>query len=339
MPTLTDPTQALQQIRSDIAPHLIYILAGEEEYYIDKIEKKLVDTYVDPETRDFNFRQYYGAETSAEEVIASVRRFPMMGQHNVVVVREAQGLLQLEALQNLVSFPVPSSILILSFKGKMPDGRSAFVKTVKEKYLFVESRKIYENHLPTHIAHISKEHGVSISLAASQLLAENVGSDLQRIEKEIEKLRLAPQSSSRTLIEEDIRRYTSVSKVYNNFELLKALSTRNFGQSMKIVDNLSAEQKKVPIQLTLSTLFSYFTLLLQASLCANKSEQGLMKALELKARFQVFNYSNGVKNYSPRKIRQIIAYLRKCDARSKGMYGGDADAKAILFDLVYFILN
>ena len=339
MAAVTDPLIFLRSLSPHTPPDMIYILAGEEEYYIDKLEKRIVETYLEPEAIDFSFKVFYGMEANTDEILATARRFPMMSRYNIVVVREAQYLSHLDLLQNLADFPVPTTILILSFKGKMPDGRSKFVKSVREKFKYIESKKIYDNQLNPHIAMMAEEKGLKISLAACNLLAENIGSNLQRLSKEIDKLRLIPDAQGRTLSEEDIRQYTSVSKVFNNFELLRALAIKDAQRSMMIALNLADEQKKVPVQTTIGLLFNYFSLLLIAAHSSDKSERGLMATLDIKARFQVINYVQGIRKYSPTKIRHILSYIRHSDARSKGMYGGDPEAKEILNDLIYFILH
>lgn len=318
---------------------MVYILAGDEDYFIDRIEKKIINTYLEEEQKDFNLRQFYGLDTTVEEVLAVSRKYPMMSQYNIVVVREAQALARAEELKNLIDFPVSTTILVLCYKGKMPDARSKFVAAVKKDYIFVECKSLYERQLPGYIEMIAQEYGLRLNGAAVQLLIENIGSNLQRIEKEVEKLSLVPDASKRVLIDEDITRYTTVSKVYNNFELLRALAMKNEADAMKITYNLIAEQKKVPLPTTLSMLFNYFSMLLCVLRSPNKSEEGIMKVLDLRNTYQTTNYKLGLRNYSQGKVRLIVAYLRRCDARSKGLYGGNPDPGAILRDLMFFILH
>lgn len=358
MPYSDQPQAVLNRLSPDQKPLPIYILMGEEEYFIDKIEKKIVSTYLpeaDAEEEGdesgwggFNYSLLYGSSCEMDELLAHCRRYPMGGQYRVVVLREAQALLTagtqppLSALVTLVTRPNPHLILVVSIKGGKRLNRShAWVKQLEKSALIVESPRIKDYRLEPYIAPMAEAHGLRLNPAAIQMVANRMGADLQRMDSELEKLATAlPKVARRAVTAEMVQAYTGWAKEYSPYDLRKALAYRQVGESMRIAQALGDDEKRAPVQMILPQLFNYFANLFIAFYAPNRRDEGsVMKALGLTNKFFVQEYMAGLKNYSAVKVLDIIKYLRRCDARSKGMYSDEGSSEEILLDLVLFILN
>lgn len=335
-----DPASVLKSIRKDKSPHNIYLLYGDEPYFTDKIERKLVSTYMSPDAMDFNYTLLYGNETNGADVTTAVMRYPMMSERVVVVVREAQHLSGLDPLEALTTRLPGSNILILSFKGAKPDSRQKAFKALEKAGLAVESKEIREYEMHKYIDNLADEHGLKLDSSALQMLMEHLGTDIVQIDKELEKLEvIAKEGGSSLVTTEMIEKYTSVTRQVSIFELKSALANKDRGKATKLGIMMSNDPKGSPVQATVSMLFNYFSDLLIAFYAPDKTEGGVMRHLGLAKPFQVRDFMAGLRNYSAPKVINIISYLRKCDARSKGMYGGYTDQGEVIMDLIYFILH
>lgn len=358
MPYSDKPQGVLQEIRPDCKPYPIYILMGEEEYFTDKIEKKILSTYLPNEDEwDFNYSLLYGADTDWVDVLATCRRYPMGGARTIVVVREAQVLLRggggedsdgagggqgLEMLASLVERPNPYNILVLCLKGgKKVSRRSKHIKRIEEVGLIVDSPEIRDYQIEPYIQPLANERGLNLDFSAIRLVAERIGTDLQRMDSEFEKLQTAlPPQEMRMVTPEMVLKYTSINKEFSVFDLRRAIAERNLSQAMHIAKSLSEDEKRVPVQMLLPQLFDYFANLLIAFYAPYpRDEKAVMQQLGINRAFFVKEYMQGLRNYKAYKVTQIITYLRRCDARSKGMYGGEGASEEILVDLVMFIFN
>lgn len=354
MPYNDKPQVILSQIRADQKPFPIYILMGEEEYFTDKIEKKIVSTYMpNEEERDFNYTVLYGSSCSIEDILASCRRYPMGGARTIVVVREAQGLISsstsesgsgqpLAGLTQLLSHPNPYNILVVSIKGgKKLNRRMAFVKELEKGGIIVESKEIRDYQITPYIQPIAAEHGLQLSMQSQEVVAQRVGTDLIRLDSEMEKLATAlPPEAKQMVTPEMVLEYTGWNKEFSVFDLRKALAYGQRGEAMKVAMALAADEKKTPVQMILPQIFSYYAQLLIAFYATDRNnELSVMSQLGLQNRFFVREYMAGLRNYRPAKVMSIIKYLRRCDARSKGMYSDEGGSDEILTDLVLFIMS
>lgn len=354
MPFVDKPQSILSQIHIDQKPYPIYILMGEEEYFTDKIEKKIVSAYLpDEDEWAFNYTILYGPETTVEDILTACRRYPMGGMRTIVLVREAQALITnstaedgggqpLAHLTQLIKHPNPHNILILSIKGgKRLNRRMKFVKELEKSALIVESKEIRDYQIEPYVQPIASEHGLQLNAQTVQLVAERIGTDLSRLDSELEKLATAlPEADRQRVTPEMVMEYTSFGKEYSVFDLRKALAYKQRGEAMRIALALASDEKRTPVQMLLPQIFSYFANLLIAFYATNRnSEQSVMQQLGLTNRFFVHEYMAGLRNYPARKVTEIITYLRKCDARSKGLYSDEGSSEEILTDLVLFILN
>lgn len=354
MPYSDKPQEILSQIRADQKPFPIYILMGEEEYFTDKIEKKIVSAYMPNEDeRDFNYTILYGSTCTIEDIVASCRRYPMGGNRTIVVVREAQGLISsstsesgsgqpLAGLTQLLTHPNPFNILVVSIKGgKKLNRRMSFVKELEKGGVLVESKEIRDYQITPYIQPIAAEHGLQLSMQSQDVVAARIGTDLIRLDSEMEKLATAlPPDAKQMVTPEMVLEYTGWNKEYSAFDLRKALAFGQRGEAMKVAMALAADEKKTPVQMILPQIFSYFANLLIAFYAVDRSnEQSVMKQLGISNRFFVREYMAGLRNYRASKVLNIIKYIRRCDARSKGMYSDEGSGEEILLDLVLFIMS
>ncbi len=351
MPYTDKPQEVLRAIAPTQKPYPIYVLMGEEEYFTDRIEQKILRTYMPEESeRDFNYRLLYGMDTSPEEIVASCRRIPLGAERTITVVREAQNLMRgtgdgagkqpLDALVQLVDHPVPFSVLVLCFKGRSPSRRAKVLKEIEKVGLVVSSPAVREYNLDNYILPLAQECGLSLSMDAVRAIREHIGTDIGRLSSELDKLAMALGPTERQQVTTDmVLKYTGLNREYSPFDLRRALATKDAGRAMAIARSLAEDAKRVPVQVIVPILFSYFSNLLIAFYARSKNRQEVMKYIGLDKEYQVNDYMLGLQNYRPGKVSAIITYLRKIDARSKGMYSDEGDPDAILIDLVLMILN
>lgn len=318
----------------------VYVLMGEEPYFIDKITDLLIATVLDESERDFNQLLLYGAETDAVSVINAARRFPLMSEYQLIVVREAQQMRDIELLAAYVKKPLASTVLVINYKYKTLDRRKTLASTVENNGILFESKKIPEYKIPAFITGHFQSRSLTIDQKAAQMLSDCVGNDLNRLDKEFAKLKiiLAEKGLNRVtaeLVEEHI----GISKEYNNFELLRAISTKDILKANRIIQYFSDNPKNNPIQVSLAVLFNYFSNLLICYYTKDRSETGLMQALNIRNSFQLRDYTTGLKKYSAMKVFNVIAEIRSADAQSKGIGNVSADSGEILKLLLYKILH
>jgi DNA polymerase-3 subunit delta len=316
----------------------VYVLMGEEPYFIDTITNRLLEESIAEEDRDFNQTILYGADVSAGDVLNAARRYPMMAEKQLVVVREAQHIKDIETLSGYAKNPLESTILVLNYKYKVLDRRKALASAVDAKGVLFESKKISDYQLTGFITTLLKEHKTTIEAKAAQMLADYVGNDLTRLEKEVNKLRIL-LNEKKNISAEMVEANVGISKEYNNFELLRAIITRNSIRAYTITKYFNVAPKNNPIQATLAVLFNYFANLVICHYTPDRTEQGLMSALALRQSFQVKDYLTGMRYYSARQSVEAIAHIRITDARSKGVGNISAGDGELLKELLYRIFH
>ncbi|GAB1855667.1 DNA polymerase III subunit delta [Flavobacteriaceae bacterium MHTCC 0001] len=318
--------------------HPIYFLMGEEPYYIDKISDFIEDTVLDEAERGFNQVVLYGRDTSVEDIINNAKRYPMMADYQVVIVKEAQDLSRtIEKLSKYAENPQPTTVLVVNYKYKKIDKRKALYKTLKKTGVVYESKKLYENQVADWIRRVLSPKGYTITPKAAQMLVEFLGTDLSKINNELEKLKIIlPKDSQITpeLIEENI----GISKDYNNFELRKAIGDRNANKAYRIVNYFAENPKDNPMVVTVSLLFNFFSQLLHFHGLTDKSPRHVAAALKINPYF-VNEYVVAAKNYPMRKVSGIVAVLRNFDVKSKGVGANSVSQGDLLKELLVRILN
>ena len=317
----------------------IYYLMGEESYYIDRISDYIVDTVLKEDEKDFNLTIAYGPETTIEAVINAAKRYPMMGEYQVVLVREAQGLENKDALSYYLKQPQPSTILVICHKHGVLDKRKKLAADIQNVGVLFESKRLYDNQLPAFVATYLKKKGVGIEPEASMILCDSVGSDLNRMTGELDKLILAlPEGQMRinaALIEEHI----GISKDFNTFELVAAIVAKDVLKANRIVKYFNSNPRTFALQPTLAVLFNFFSNLMLAYYSPQKTEEGIVDWIE-QPKWQVTkNILPAMKMYSGIKVMQIISELRQIDAKSKGIGNHSTTDGELLKELIYFILH
>ena len=316
----------------------VYFLHGDESFYIDTISDFFEEKVMKEGEKAFNFTILYGKDTDFKDVVDTARRYPMMAEHQLVIVKEAQEMKTLADLLSYIEKPQPTTILVICHKHKKLDARTKFAKAIMQHAFVFESSKLYDNQLPEWIISYLKDHKLSIKPDAADLLAEYLGNDLSKISNELDKLALNI-SEGTFVTAELIEKFVGISKEYNIFELTKALSTRDVAKSNKIVYFLNNNAKKNPLVVTLGTLFSFFSKVYALHFLANKNDKEAAAALGLRSEWALKEYKVAIKYYSYAKTEQIIHFLHEYDMRSKGLGNVNTEDDELLKELVFKILH
>ena len=315
----------------------IYFLCGEETYYIDRISDLIEKSVLTEDEKSFNQVVLYGRDTTVEEIVSTAKRFPMMSDYQVVIVKEAQNLSKtFDKFESYAVNPQLTTILVFAYRDK-PDGRKKIFKTIKDKGVWFESKKLYDNQVPDWIVKVLKGQNYGIEPKAAAMLAEFLGTDLAKINNELEKLKIVfPEGHIFTPknIEENI----GFSKDYNVFELKSALATRNQQKAYTIIHHFAANPKDNPIVVISGQMFAFFSQLLQYHGLKDKSKFNAAKALGVNP-FFMDEYATASKNYPMRKVSQIIEVIRDMDVKSKGVGSGSMKEADMLKELVFKIFN
>ncbi len=316
----------------------VYFLMGEEPYYVDKISDFIAENVLTEEERGFNQMMLYGRDTSVDEIASNARRFPMMAEKQVVIVKEAQELSR--TIENLTAYaenPQPTTVLVICYKYKKIDKRKKLYKAVKKSGVIFESKRLYENQVGSWIQKTLKNRDYSISPKAAQMLVEFLGTDLGKINNELEKLQLiTPKGTQITpeLIEENI----GISKDFNNFELRNAIGQRDTLKAHRIINYFAQNPKDNPLVVTVSLLYSYFSQLLQYHGLPDKSKASVAKQLKINPYF-VQDYTLAAKNYPMKKVSHVIDLLHQTDAKSKGIGAANVAHGDLLKELLVKIMH
>ncbi len=316
----------------------LYLLTGEEPYYIDSLARLFEAKVIPEEEKDFNFFLHYGDKAKLSDVVDDARSFPMMGNRQLVVLREAQLMKDIEAIEKYLEVMPESTILLICYKKKADKRRSLFAKAQKQYVLF-ESQKLPDYKLPDFILSTARAKQLEINQQAANLLADFLGNDLDKIVNEIEKLNIAIGKGARVINEDLIELNIGASKDYNNFELLRAIVNRDTGRAYKIARYFAANEKQHPLQATLPILFNYFSNLMIVIYLPQKSRAAIKDALGLRQDFQVRDYETGLRYYSARNVFDLIRQIRLSDAKSKGVGNTQASGGDLLLDLLYHIFS
>lgn len=317
----------------------IYYLMGEEPYYIDVIADYIADHVLTETEKDFNLTVIYGGDVDSASVINAAKRYPMMSEYQVVIVKEAQAIRNMEELSFYLQHPLNSTILVICHKHGVLDRRKKLAAAIEKCGILFESKKIKDSQLPAFINGYMKRKGVDMDPKATAMIAEFVGTDLHRLTGELDKLIITLGKGKGRVSPELVERNIGISKDYNNFELRSALVDKDILKANKIVRYFEENPKTNPIQMTLSLLFGFFSNLMLAYYAPEKSEQGVADFLELKNAWQAREYLSAMRKYSGVKTMQIIQELRYTDAKSKGVGNSSAQDGELLRELIFKILH
>ncbi|APD05763.1 DNA-directed DNA polymerase [Flavobacteriaceae bacterium UJ101] len=314
----------------------VYFLMGDESYFIDRITKALEKTVLTEEEKGFNQTIVYGKETTIEEVVGAAKQFPMMSEHTLVIVKEAQHLSRtIDKLAHYVENPLTSTVLVFNYKYKTLDKRKKVTKLLSQKAVLFESKRLYENQVPDWIENYLKSKNLQIEPKAKFLLVEFLGTDLARIVNELDKLSILVSGK---ITVDDIERNIGISKEYNNFELQKALGTKNIVKANQIIHYFGQNPKDNPIVVTLGVLYNYFSNIIVYHSLSDKSKPSVAKELRINPYF-VQDYQVAASHYPLKKSVQIVSYLRDADLKSKGLGATNLLSSEILKELLFKILH
>ena len=317
----------------------VYYLMGEESYYIDRISEYIAQTVLNENEKEFNQTILYGADTDIATIINAAKRYPMMSKYQVVIVKEAQGVKNIDELSYYLQKPLESTILVLCHKHGVLDRRKKLAAEIEKVGVLFESKKIKDAQLTGFITSYLKRKSIEIEPKASEMMAEFVGTDLSRMAGELEKLIITLPKGQKRITPEQIEQNIGISKDYNNYELRNALIIKDVFKANQIIKYFEENPKTNPLQMTLSVLFNFFSNLMLAYYAPEKSEQGIAAQLGLKSPWQSKDYLAAMRKNSGVKVMQIIGEIRYCDAKSKGVGNSSLGDGELLRELVYKILH
>ena len=316
----------------------IYFLMGEEPYYIDKLSDYIEQNVLSEDEKGFNQTVLYGRDVTIEDVVSTAKRYPMMAERQVVIVKEAQDLSRnIDKLESYIENPMLSTVLVFCYKYKTLDKRKKLPKLIAKLGVLFESKKLYENQIGDWIKRILSGKGYSIEPKANAMLVEFLGTDLGKINNELEKLQIIlPKGSIITPkhIEENI----GFSKDFNNFELLNALGAKNQLKAYQIVQYFSDNQKANPLVVTTSTVFGFFIKILKYHGLKDRNPKNVASVLGVSP-FFLKDYDLALKNYPMRKVSQIVGALRDVDVKSKGVGANALPQSDLLREMLFKIFN
>ena len=314
----------------------VYFLMGEEPYFIDQIADYIVDHALNESDKAFNQLVLYGRDTDMGNIINSARKYPMMAAKQLIAVKEAQMLRNLDGLESYLNAPLASTILVFAYKYKKIDKRTKVAKLLSEKSVLFESDKIREDKVPAWIISRIKNSGIQIEPKAATLLVDFLGNDLGKIDKEIEKLLLVLPQGSKLINADMIEKNIGISKDYNNFELNRALVSHDVVKANRIIRYFSNNPRNNPFVLTIATLFFYYTKVLLYHGLPDKSKEVVAKELGINPYF-VSEYQQAAKIFPLSKTKRIITWLREYDLKAKG--ASPASEGDLIKELIYKILH
>ena len=319
----------------------IYILMGDESYYIDKISDYIAEHVLRPEERDFNQTVVFGSDISASQIVDSAKAFPMMAEKRVVIVKEAQNLKGTEPLVKYFKQPVVSTVLVLCHKNGSIDKRKKIIPAAQVGGAVIfESKKLYERELPGFITSYFMQHEITVEQKAAQMIADHVGADLHRLTSELDKILISFSEVDRMVTPEIVEKEIGVSKDFNAFELRSAIIQRDVYKANLITKYFDNNPKAGSLFSFLPMLFSYFENLMIAFYSPNRSnENALAQFLELRNGWAAKDYLTGLRNYSGMKTMQIISKIREIDAKSKGLDNPNTASSELMKELIFFILH
>jgi len=296
----------------------IYFLMGEEPYYIDRLSEYIEANILTEDEKAFNQTVLYGRDVSVEDIVSSARRYPMMAERQVIIVKEAQDLVKtIEKFENYAENPMPSTVLVICYKYKTLDKRKKVTKQFEKNGLIYESKKLYENQIGEWIKRVLQGKGFTIEPKASAMLVEFLGTDLSKINNELEKLQIIIPKGS-VITPKHIEENIGFSKDFNVFELRKAIGDRNQLKAYKIVQYFADNPKDNPMVVTTSLVFSFFVSVLQYHGLKDKNQKNVAAALKINPYF-VKDYEAASRNYPMKKVSAIVGNLRQIDIKSKGV--------------------
>jgi DNA polymerase-3 subunit delta len=310
----------------------VYWLEGEEEYFIDKAVNYAEHHILNESEASFNLSVFYGRDASWSDVINACRRYPMFAERQVILLKEAQQMRDVEKLEAYVENPLASTVFIVAYKNKKVDGRTKFAKTLKEKGVLISTKKMYDNQLPEWTQELVQSKGLTISPKGLALLVDHIGNDLTRIENEVEKISVN-LGKKKTISEEDIEEFVGVSKEFNVFELQAALAKKDLAKAIRIILYFEANPKAAPIQLILPSLYGFFSKVFMVFGSHTTDEKGVAASIGVNP-FFVKDYMQAAKVYDYAGVERALLLLHSYNLKSIGINNAGTEDASLLKEMV-----
>jgi DNA polymerase III subunit delta len=327
----------LQNLKKKVY-HPIYLLQGEEPYFIDQVSNFIEKNILSEAEKGFNQTIFYGKDTEEQTIIHAALRYPMMSDRQVIIVKEAQSLKKIEDLAAYSKKPMPSTILVLNYKYKNLDRRTVLYKNIQSNGVILSTKKLYENHIPVWVENYLKQYNYTITPQASQILTDSLGTELSKIANELNKLVIAVKDSTH-ITPAHIEKNIGLSKDFNIFELQDALATKNIFKANQIIAYFIANPQQHHINMTIASLFGYFSKIFAFHFLDDKSEKGAIRQMGGHP-FYIRKLMAAAKKYNPTKLYEIMGILREYDLKSKGMgVSPAADPAELQKEMIYKILH
>jgi DNA polymerase-3 subunit delta len=330
----------IDQIISDWKKQIfkpVYWFEGDESYYIDKLTDFAEKNILSEEQQSFNLSIFYGKDAKVEEVLNACKRYPAFSDKQVVIIKEAQQMRDIEKVETYLDSPLLSTVLLIAYKDKTFDKRKTFGKSLHKKATVLTTKKLYDNELPQWMSSMVKQKGMEINPKALQILIDHIGNDLQRMENEVEKVSL--NLKGRNLInEDDIEAFVGVSKEFNVFELQKAITSRDMAKSLRIINYFASNPKAGPIQLVLPTLYSFFSKLYVAASSNSRDEKLIASLIGVNFYF-VRDYINALQLFTFSEVEKNLLLLHHYNLKSVGVNRADIDDGELMKELVVKLIG
>ncbi|HEX2534434.1 MAG TPA: DNA polymerase III subunit delta [Chitinophagaceae bacterium] len=315
----------------------VYWLEGEEEFFIDQVVQYAEDQILSESEAGFNLTVFYGRDADWASVINACRRYPMFSERQVVILKEAQSMRDIDKLEGYIDKPLSSTILVVAYKHKKVDGRTRLAKIIKEKGVVLTTKKLYENELPDWTGALVRSKGLSITQRALLLLIDHIGNDLSRLSNEIDKLALN-LGKRKEINEDDIEQFVGVSKEFNVFELQHALASRDLYKAIRIVQYFEANPKAGPLQLIFPSLYNFFSKVLMIYTVPSREEKVIAQAIGVHS-FFVKDYLQAATRYSFEGVEKIILLLHTYNLRSIGIDDAGTEDALLLKEMIVKIMT
>ncbi|WP_207493349.1 DNA polymerase III subunit delta [Aridibaculum aurantiacum] len=316
----------------------VYWLEGDEPYYIDQLVHYAEHNILSESEAGFNLTVFYGRDADWAAIVNACRRYPMFAERQVVLLKEAQHMKDLEKLEGYVSNPLSSTILIIAYKDKRLDGRTKFAGTIKKKGELFQSKKLYENQLPDWVKQMVQGKGYSLTPGALQLLIDHIGNDLSRLANEVDKVCIN-LGSKKTIDEESIERYVGISKDFNAFELQAAIAKKDMAKAIRIIQYFEANPKAAPIQMILPAMYGYFSKVYSIFGLEDTSENGVKSALFPNNFYAARDALSAAKLYGNAGVEKIILLMHQYNLRSIGVHDAGTEDADLLKEMVVKMMN
>lgn len=310
----------------------VYWLEGEEEYFIDQVINYAEHQILSEAEAGFNLSIFYGKDTSWSDLLNSCRKYPMFSDRQVVILKEAQAMKDVDKLEGYIDKPLSSTLLFVAYKNKKVDGRTKLAKLLKDKAVVLTSKKLYDNELPEWTNQLVKSKGYTITNKALFLLIDHIGNDLSRLNNEINKLVLN-LGERRNITDDDIEQFVGVSKEFNVFELQQAIATRDLYKAVRIIQYFDANPKAAPIQLVFPSLYNFFSRVIMVYGVPSRDDKAIAAAIGVHA-FFAKDYIQAATRYSHHEIEKLLLLLHQYNLRGLGVNDAGSSDAMLLKEMV-----